>query len=206
MGMILTGHAILEAISAGHIIIDPFNRDQVNPASYDLTLGDTVRVYKSWTHDCNEPGRPQDGMRIYERDITIDVHQPAETVTYQISKDTGWVIKPGIGYLMHTAERVYTDHYVPVIDGKSSMGRLFVQVHETAGYCDPGFDGQITLEVTARHPVRVYPGMRFCQIRFHVPKGKIMLYSGHYTGEKAFGPVGSEIHDLFRMPATGRSA
>lgn len=204
--MILTGPAILEAISAKRIAIDPFNHGQLNPASYDLMLGDTVRVYRVWTHDCHEPGKVPDGLRLYGRDGTVDVRHAAETVTYKMSKDLGWVIKPGMGYLMHTVERVRTDHYIPVLDGKSSLGRLFVKVHETAGYCDPGFDGQITLEVTAMHPVRVYPGMRFCQIRFHMPEGEVALYKGHYVGEKAEGPVGSEAHDMFRMPAAGRSS
>lgn len=93
---------------------------------------------------------------------------------------------------------------MPVLDGKSSIGRLGVQVHVTAGYGDPGFDGQYTLEVTSVYPVRVYPGMRFCQMRFHtrdlgdqtVLKGPL-LYAGSYEGETSRGPVPSMIWRQF---------
>lgn len=196
--MILTGEAIRDALGMGRIKIDPFKESQVNPASYDLTLGDTVRVYRAWVHDCHEPGKFVDGSRLYARDEVLDVRQHAETRNFRITEEHGWVLRPGIGYLMHTRERIWTDTYVPVIDGKSSLGRLFIQVHMTAGYVDPGFDGQYTLEVIAPHPIRVFPGMKFAQVRFHVPQGEIVLYDGHYVRDKAMGPVGSEAHDMFR--------
>ena len=106
------------------------------------------------------------------------------------------MLMPGVGYLMHTAERVCTNKYVPVLDGKSSLGRLFVMVHVTAGYGDAGFDGQYTLEVLVHFPVIVYPGMRFCQMRFMEIKGDPVSYqrTGHYVGDKALGPVGSLVH------------
>ena len=99
---------------------------------------------------------------------------------------------------MHTVERIRTDFYNPVLDGKSSIGRLFVKVHETAGYGDPGFNGQYTLEVTtSMFPVRLYPGMRICQIRFHTLEGALASYeeTGHYKGEAAQGAVGSKVHE-----------
>lgn len=194
--MILTGKAILEAVKAEHITVDPFAEGHVNPASYDLTLGDTVRVYRAWVHDCHERGQTADGTRLYARDEILDVHERADTLDFRMT-DKGWVLKPGIGYLMHTRERIWTDRFVPVIDGKSSIGRLFISVHITAGYVDPGFDGQYTLEVAVTHPVKVYPGMRFCQVRFHVPEGEVTQYDGHYVRDKAMGPVGSEAHDMF---------
>jgi dCTP deaminase len=95
---------------------------------------------------------------------------------------------------MHTAERIVTDSFVPVLDGKSSLGRLFMQVHATAGYGDPGFDGQYTLEVTVTQPVVIYAGMRFCQIRFHTLVGfqrTSYQAKGHYIGPLAEGPVAS---------------
>jgi dCTP deaminase len=202
--MILTGKAILGAVKAEHIVVEPFTEEHLNPASYDLTLGETVRVYRAWVHDCHEPGKVADGSRLYARDEVLDVRQRSETLDFRMP-DTGWCLRPGIGYLMHTVERIRTNRYVPVIDGKSSIGRLFVAVHITAGYVDPGFDGQYTLEVTAVHPVRIYPGMRICQVRFHSPEGEIVLYDGHYTRDKAMGPVSSEAPDMFRTPATGHS-
>lgn len=95
---------------------------------------------------------------------------------------------------MHTAETIWTDKFVPIIDGKSSIGRLFISIHQTAGFGDVGFDGQYTLEVTSHFPVRVYAGMRFCQIRFHGIQGHITQYEGNYQGKSAKGPVGSKAH------------
>lgn len=132
--------------------------------------------------------------------VALDVKRPAKTREWQMDPEAGWILQPGVGYLMHTAERIHTDHFVPVLDGKSSIGRLFVQVHVTAGFGDPGFDGQYTLEVMSLFPVRVYPGMRFCQIRFHTIEGDVTSYRelGHYTGEAAQGPVASRIHETFK--------
>lgn len=76
----------------------------------------------------------------------------------------------------------------------SSLGRLFVSVHQTAGYLDPGFNGQATLEVTSYHSVRVYPGMRFCQVRFHPIVGQVAFYEGHYQKDMAEGAVPSMVH------------
>jgi dCTP deaminase len=199
MDGILTGPAIAEAVRCGRIFIEGFNPDRVNPASYDLTLGDQVSIYEQVVN--NRPRRerhtPEDG-RLFEpfTEYCLSSDKPNEIATYKIDPATGWVLKPGIGYLMHTVERVRTDHYVPVLDGKSTIGRLFIMVHVTAGYGDPGFDGQYTLEVLATHPVRVYPGMRICQIRFHPTHGRIKLYEGRYRGDRAYGAVPAEVSGL----------
>jgi dCTP deaminase len=113
----------------------------------------------------------------------------------------GFHIEPGRLYLMHTRERICTRKYVPIIDGKSSIGRLGVLVHVTAGYGDPGFDGQYTLEVTSiAHTVVLYPGMRIAQMRFHAIQGDVADYQerGSYTGADAVGPVRSASWRQFR--------
>lgn len=198
-GGILTGLAIEAAVEAGDIVIDPYREDQVvresrrNPASYDLTLGDEVAVYADVVErpEWNDPRHGHD-LFVNRRGL-VDAKKKMKIRKYRMSRESGWLIKPGIGYLMHTRERVRTDKYVPVLDGKSSVGRLFVAVHITAGYGDPGFDGQYTLEVTALHPTIVYPGMRFCQIRFHTAVGEVLSYqrTGHYRKKLASGPVPS---------------
>jgi len=198
---ILAGTTIRREIDAGRIFVDPFDPRHINPTSLDLTLGSKVSVYKDWTF--------LDGADAWARDKSLgpfdgstlqvmvmralDVREKYEVREFEIDPKKGWVIQPGVGYLMHTRERVRTDYYTPIVDGKSSVGRLFVSIHETAGFGDPGFDGQYTLEVTSRFPVRLYPGMRICQIRFHEITGKPDLYEGHYTGDRASGPVSSEI-------------
>lgn len=218
---ILSGPEILKQIQEGHITIDPFNEKLLNPASVDLTLGTGVRIYRYsyfkldmqfierrlgyYNHQKGEQF-PEDGSTFQPYNVgqssCRDSKNPEhwETDSYTIDPEMGWVLQPGIGYLMHTAERVTTNCYVPVLDGKSSVGRIFVKVHETAGYGDPGFDGHYTLEVTSQLPVKVYPGMRFCQIRFHTIVGEVLSYQEHrsnYKGVSAEGAVASRIYKQF---------
>jgi dCTP deaminase len=198
---ILSGPAIEEAIQAGRIFIEGYDPRRVNPASYDLTLGEKVAIYRAGTKfrpndDYTHQGGAEDGSNFTPNETLLDAREDACVDRYRIDPVKGWVLKPGIGYLMHTAERVRTDHYVPVLDGKSSLGRLFVQVHVTAGYGDPGFDGQYTLEVVVTHAIRVYPGMPFCQIRFHTISGKVRLYTGRYKGAQAVGAIPADTSGL----------
>jgi dCTP deaminase len=203
--MILTGNEILEQIGKKRITIDPFEAKRVNPASVDLTLGDHVGIYEEFAlmdgaDQIKSRGKPYDGSDLYPFNVSrvYDTKKSATVRRFKIDPTLGWVIRPGIGYLMHTAERVTTDFYVPVLDGKSSIGRIFVKIHETAGYADPGYDGQFTLEVTtSMFSVRLYPGMRICQVRFHTVEGELTSYreTGHYKGDAAQGAIGSRVHE-----------
>jgi dCTP deaminase len=228
-GGILSGRSILDAIQKGDIKISPFDVEnpeclkRINPASYDLTLGREVAVYTETTlanfeyesyyssieFDKHITGIPGERVRprheYLERTNSfivprgcLDAAKENEVSRYQM-EDTGFILMPGVGYLMHTQERISTDKYVPVLDGKSSIGRLFCFVHVTAGYGDPGFDGQYTLEVAVLQPLIVYPGMRFCQIRFHTLVGEVDSYKvkGNYKGELAEGPVPSRSWKMF---------
>lgn len=215
-GGILPDHVIRDAVATGDIVIDPFDAANLNPVSYDLTLGDEVTVYKRWVaydpeYDvrplpytlsmADVTGKPRDGSDIHpwREGRWLDVKDEPETVTFKIHPEAGWYLKPGIGYLMHTHERVFTKRYVPVLDGKSSIGRLFVQVHITAGFGDPNFNGQYTLEVVVTHPIRVYAGMKIAQMRFHTIAGEVEKpYDGNYTGEGARGAVPSRAFRQFR--------
>lgn len=177
-GGILSGDSIRENLERGLIQIEPLQMEHLNPASFDLTLGE--------------------GVTEYVIDGELDARKPPACRQYKIGPE-GIVLQPGRAYLMHTAEKVHTKNYISVLDGKSSLGRLFISVHETAGYIDPGFAGHVTLEVTVTHFVRVYAGMRFCQIRFHSIVGKPVLYGpetgGHYVGAFAEGAVPSMCHE-----------
>ncbi len=220
VGGILSDRTLKMALEEGTIKIDPFTAEHLNSASYDVTLGDEVVIYKKWVHydedyDKVSPfvvnrmtvtGKPRDGSGFYAldgrfSDPILDIREEPETASFKMTPDFGWILKPGIGYLMHTRERVLTKHFVPILDGKSSIGRLFITIHVTAGYGDPGFDGQFTLEVKATHPIRVFPGMKIGQIRFHTVVGEIdNLYSkvGHYTGRAAQGAVPSQAWRQFK--------
>lgn len=213
---ILPDHAIRKAVEQGDIEIDPYDPANVNPVSYDLTLGDELLVYKRWVHyDENYDDRgpkglfvsradtcgPRDGSDFYgDSRHYLDVRDEPETVKFKIDPACGWILKPGIGYLMHTHERVCTKKYVPVLDGKSSIGRLFMVVHVSAGFGDPGFNGQYTLEVQVMHALRVYPGMRIAQMRFHTiaDGGCENPYDGNYTGLNAMGPIASRAYRQFK--------
>jgi dCTP deaminase len=188
---------IKQHVVDGVIEIDPYVEANVQPASIDLTLGREVRVYK---HFCTDPGASHVGMNVVPRGgyIFMDPKREQETHGLKIA-DEGFVINPGVLYLMHTAERIRTDKFVSVLDGKSSIGRMGVVVHLTAGYGDPGFDGQYTLEVTCVHPVKLYPGMKIAQMRFHTVLGELDSYAdkGHYTGAEATGARPSMAHKQF---------
>jgi len=209
---ILSDTAILAALDKGDIQIDPFVPEHVNITSYDLTLGDQVSVYADWVRRRKEPSYhpvpdAPDGSDLEPLQIqpgnrrVLDAKREPRVLSCTIDPKTGWVLQPGIGYLMHTKERISTRKYNPILDGKSSIGRLFIQVHATAGFGDPGFDGQYTLEVIVQHPVRVYPGMRFCQIRFHTIAGELSkTYDqvGHYTKAHAQGAIASQAWRQFK--------
>jgi dCTP deaminase len=128
----------------------------------------------------------------------LDARVEPGVETLDLAQEGGSImLHPGVLYLMHTEEIVCAHDCVSVIDGKSSLGRLGISCHQTAGYGDPGFRGQYTLEVTVVHPVVVYAGMRFCQIRFHEVVGEIQKYKGQYQGETAMGPVASRSWKQF---------
>lgn len=194
LGGILSDSAIRKAVECGDIEIDPFDPAQLNPVSYDLTLGNEIVTYlgevSPITTICS----------------MLDVRVAPGTFSSKFD-DRGFVLQPGTGYLMHTVERVATKKYVPVLDGKSSLGRLFMKIHETAGYGDPGFDGQYTLEVTVMYPLRIYPGMRIAQMRFHTIMGDVeRLYDGNYKGETSRGPVASRAWKQFITPPVRKAA
>jgi dCTP deaminase len=194
-GGILADSEIRRAIACGDIEIDPYEPAHVNPVSIDLTLGDQVLIYLDWV------GVYNDATYLMACDPVgpgFDVRNVPRTQSLRIG-ESGFLLKPGIGYLMHTRERIHTKKYVSIIDGKSSLGRLFLQVHFTAGYGDVGFNGQYTLEVSVLHPLRIYAGMKIAQMRFHTVVGEVeKLYEGNYTGNDAHGPVASKAYKQFK--------
>lgn len=170
--MKLTGSAIRKAVESGDIMIDPFDPKQLNPNSYDLRLSPYVMQYD---------------------DEILDAAKELKVRQYELTS-RGLVLMPGELYLMATVERTATDRFVPCVEGRSSTGRLGISVHETAGFGDIGFDGTWTLEVSVKRPVRVYAGMRICQVFFETcteieePGDR---YQGKYNGQ--IGPRPSKI-------------
>lgn len=196
--MILSGPMIDNQVKAGIIHIEPYDPTNLNPASIDLTLGSEVAVYDKWVWP---PPMYEKAHKVTGRhDKVLDSREEPKVTKFQIPED-GLVLQPNLLYLMHTCERVYTEQFVPVLDGKSSLGRLGILIHFTAGYGDPGFDGQYTLEVTSVHRVKIYTGMRFCQMRFHAlvdGDNPHISYQGNYRGAAATGPVPSKAYKQFK--------
>jgi dCTP deaminase len=152
--MILSGHEIRSQLGKD-IVIDPFDEELLNPNSYNLRLHDEVLVYEEIVLDMRRPNR-------YRR-YTI----PAE----------GIVLQPHQLYLGRTIERTETHNYVPMLEGRSSIGRLGLFVHVTAGFGDVGFCGYWTLEMFAVQPVRIYAGVPICQIFYHTICGDVTEYA-----------------------------
>lgn len=155
--MILSGSEIRKNLDTD-IIIDPFDERNLNPNSYNLTLHDELMVYEEVVLDMRKANRV--------RRISI----PEE----------GIVLQPNQLYLARTAERTETHNLVPMIEGRSSVGRLGLFVHVTAGFGDVGFCGFWTLEMFAVQPVRVYAGVPICQIFYHQLTGDVVEYNSKY--------------------------
>jgi dCTP deaminase len=175
---VLSDATILELVQNGRIRIEPWDPGLVQPASVDLRLGDSFRVFHN------------------HRASAIDLRDPPSGLTEEvvIGEEESFVIHPGEFCLGRTLEWVeLPDDIVARIEGKSSIGRLGLIVHATAGFCDPGWKGTLTLELNnlTRIPIKLYPGLPIAQLSFMAldrpalrPYGSPELGS-HYQGQRA---------------------
>lgn len=169
-GAYLTGDMISKEVLSGAITISDFNEDRVGPNSYDVTLGKHLKVYRN-------------------TDLNLLDKKSLQTENIDVTK--GYLLKAGFGYLGTTREVVGSKKYIPVLHGRSTIGRLFMMVHVTAGLGDLGFIGQWTLEIAPlAHNVWVYEGMPIAQFLFAKPIGDITkLYQGRYQGQTEVSPA-----------------
>ena len=164
--MILSGKAIRAGIGKD-IIIEPFEPARINPNSYNLTLHHELLVYENKLLDMAKPN----------------------AVKSLIIPEEGLVLEPGILYLARTREYTETHKHVPMLEGRSSIGRLGLFVHVCAGFGDVGFKGYWTLEIHCVQPVRVYAGVEVCQIYYHSIEGEYDPYtSGKYQNNTGIQP------------------
>ncbi len=164
--MILSGEEIRKNLN-GKIVIDPFDETHLNPNSYNLTLHSELLTYE---------------------EVVLDMRQQNRTRRLTIPEE-GLVLNPNQLYLARTVERTETHGYVPMIEGRSSVGRLGLFVHVTAGFGDAGFCGYWTLEMFAIQPVRIYPYVPICQIFYHQIEGDIKPYtSNKYQNNRDIQP------------------
>ena len=178
---VLTGSKIYEEVMNGNIKIDPFDPSRINPNSYNLRFCNTLKVYKRKYYKTLEM---VNGFQEWVRkEEPLDSHSNNETEDI-IIPETGFVLEPNELYLGRTIELTGTDMYVPKIDGRSSTGRLGMQVHLTAGFGDIGFHGTWTLEITVPRRLRVYPNDEICQVSFETVYGDTdYLYNGRYQNQ-----------------------
>ena len=160
--MILSGLEIKKNINH-KIIIEPFDERRLNPNSYNLTLHNELLAYTDEILD----------MR--EKNATQKILIPPE----------GFILSPGKLYLGRTEEYTRTEGYVPMLEGRSSIGRLGVSIHVTAGFGDVGFAGYWTLELSCVQPVRIYAGVQIAQIYYHTISSPYENYTrGKYQNNK----------------------
>jgi dCTP deaminase len=160
--MILSDKKILEGIEKGEIVIEPYRPDCLGTNSYDVHLGKWLATY---------------------RDAVLDARLHNEIVHFEIPEE-GFVLRPGELYLGVTEEYTETHATVPFLEGKSSVGRLGIDIHATAGKGDVGFCNTWTLEISVSKPVRVYAGMPIGQLIYFRVEGDILNYYNRKPGAK----------------------
>jgi dCTP deaminase len=186
--MIFSDRTIREAVADGKILLDPFDPAMVQPSSVDVRCASEFRVFENHRYPLIDPKAPQE-------DLTKAVEAGAEEP---------FILHPGEFVLGATLEVIgLADDIVARLEGKSSLGRIGLLIHSTAGFIDPGFKGQVTLELSnvANLPIAIYPGMKIGQISFYElstpaehPYGSPGAGS-KYQGQS--GPTPSRIHHDF---------
>jgi dCTP deaminase len=165
--MILTGPEIKSRIEKGDIKIEPYDVNRINPNSYNLALHNKLLVYNQ---------------------KELDMRTPNKTKEILIPKE-GLILEPNKLYLGRSVEFTQTYNLVPMLEGRSSVGRLGLFVHVTAGFGDVGFKGYWTLEMFCVQPIRIYAGVEICQIYYHSIEGKSEEYvSNKYQNNQGIQP------------------
>lgn len=168
----LTGAEIVKRISEKKLVIEPFDLSRVNPNSYNLALAPRLLEYDM--DSCTY----------------LDSKRDNPTKEIIIGRN-GYTLLPGHLYLGSTIEYTETPDLIPCISGRSSIARLGIEIHRTAGFGDIGFKGTWTLEITVSIPVKVYAGQQICQISYEFPDGEIKdeyRYKGRYLYQKTATP------------------
>jgi len=164
--MILSGKEIKNKL--GHdIIIEPYNEKQLNSNSYNLKLHNELLFYKNPLLDMKK-------------------HNDVEKI---IIPPEGLILEPRKLFLGRTLEYTKTNKYVPMLEGRSSIGRLGLFIHITAGFGDVGFNGFWTLEISCIHPIKIYAEVEICQIFYHTIEGDYDSYvSNKYQNNEGIQP------------------
>lgn len=176
---VLTKPDILAGIANGTILVDPAP-EFIGPNSIDLRLHSELKLYI----DNGIQEQSKDGRWVHAvAPLDAAKDNPTRAITIP---EHGFVLEPGELYLGSTIERTYTPAHCPKIGGRSSTGRLGITIHQTAGFGDVGFNGQWTLEITVTRRVRIYAGMRICQLWLFTLSAQLSkeeMYKGRYQDQ-----------------------
>jgi dCTP deaminase len=172
--MILSDTRILEEITRGTILIDPFERDCLGSNSYDVHLGKWLATYREHILDAKKHNQ----------------------IEYFEVPDDGFVLYPHIFYLGATAEYTETLAHIPFLEGKSSTGRLGIDIHATAGKGDVGFCGHWTLEISVKQPVRIYKGMPIGQLIYFPVEGDVAIKYNQKKDAKYNGQLEKPVESM----------
>lgn len=175
--MILTDTRILEEMEKGTIKVVPYDRADLGSNSYDVHLGSTMALYVDEVLDAKKHN----------------------TIEYFEIPDEGIVLEPSKFYLGVTLEYTETHAHVPFLEGKSSTGRLGIDIHATAGKGDVGFCGNWTLEISCKQPVRVYKGMPIGQLIYFPVDGEIEVKYNQKSNAKYSGQPNKPIESMMWM-------
>ncbi|HPH24305.1 MAG TPA: dCTP deaminase [Chitinophagaceae bacterium] len=172
--MILTDKRILEEMEKGTIKIVPYHRNDLGSNSYDVHLGSTLAKYD---------------------DVELDAKKHNTITSFEIPEE-GYVLQPHEFYLGVTAEYTETHAHVPFLEGKSSTGRLGIDIHATAGKGDVGFCGNWTLEISVKQPVRIYAGMPIGQLIYFPVDGEIEVKYNQKSNAKYSGQPNKPVESM----------
>lgn len=206
--MIYTDATIFKEIEKGNIVVEPFTKENVGTNSIDLTLSPVIKQYVSGLNYAIQQERDnmyiqcKTGQIMHASKVEgfyLDCKKENKTFDVEI-KEGGFVLLPGRLYIASTNEYTETLNSVPVLEGKSSLARLGLFVHVTAGFGDVGFKGTWTLELVATVPLKIYPNMKICQISYHsISEPPLITYdkkeSAKYSGQR--GPTSSKMNENF---------
>ena len=155
--MLLSDHSILEALAQGRLVIQPFSPEELQPASVDLHLDDQILTF----------GPPEPLAPKNEAELLLNEPPPKRLIT--LTPEKPYALRPREFLLGSTQEHIeLASDLVARLEGKSSLGRLGLVIHSTAGFVDPGWQGRLTLELSnlSQQPLALYPGMKIAQISF----------------------------------------
>ncbi len=186
--MILSNIDILEAYNNNLIDVNPWDKHKLGPNSYDVCLGNIIKCYK-------------DVEPLHNNLQLLDPKKDNETyeLPFYGTKPDFWIFYPNVLYLGSTLERVknHAQNIVPMLEGRSSVARLGISIHSTAGFGDIGYCGYWTLEITVAHPIIIYPKMPIAQLSWMYTKSlSDRMYRGKYQHSEE--PISSKLYEEYR--------